>query len=680
MDDSLFDRLKTGTKIALYGLGTETERLLSEFGSKFSIVGLLDGFQETGEIYGYPIIPVSETVGLDVEMIVVVARPGSCKVIAKRIGRFCKDKGIALFDVRGRDLLTANTVSYDFSKVNGNSRQILLKKIEIADVISFDLFDTLVTRRVFSYTDIFELLDLQLREREIIIQDFARLRLHAEKELSKKDAPCLEEIYYFVLKGAGCDLISAEELADMEWKLEQNVDIERKDVCEVLKKAVSEGKTVVITTDTYYSRKQIEELLERFELKGVSDIFVSCEYNTSKTQNLFEICKKKYGGKTILHIGDDEFADVEKAVEHGLEVYRVFCGADLFDSLGGLGLENEIKNISDRIKVGMLISNLFNSPFWFEETEQRLSVNKSSQIGYLFCAPMVTDFVLWLKKKSYEQGYKQILFCARDGYLPVKLFREISSDINSVYFLTSRTAAIRAGIENNADIAFVDSMKFFGSQEDALRTRFGICVEDISKIEREKEIINRSKILRNNYKKYIDKLDLQDDGIGVFDFVAKGTTQLYLQKLFIQHLKGYYFLQLEPEFMADKNLDIEPFYSAEEKDNSAIFDNYYILETILTSPYSQLEEFDECGNPVFANETRSESDIKVFEQAQNGIKTFFEEYISLVPQEARTDNKILDEKVLELVNKVQVLDEDFLKLKVEDPFFGRMTDIKDVIG
>ncbi|WP_026667948.1 hypothetical protein [Butyrivibrio sp. AE2005] len=63
--------------------------------------------------------------------------------------------------------------------------------------------------------------------------------------------------------------------------------------------------------------------------------------------------------------------------------------------------------------------------------------------------------------------------------------------------------------------------------------------------------------------------------------MAKGTTQMYLQKLFAQHIKGFYFLQLEPEFMADKGLDIEPFYSDEEKNSSAIFDNYYILETIL---------------------------------------------------------------------------------------------------
>ena len=100
----------------------------------------------------------------------------------------------------------------------------------------------------------------------------------------------------------------------------------------------------------------------------------------------------------------------------------------------------------------------------------------------------------------------------------------------------------------------------------------------------------------------------------------------------------------------------------------------------MTSPYSQMEEFDENGEPVFADETRSEKDLGVFERAQAGISLYFEEYMRLVPEEARTVNKKLDEKMLALVNRIQIKDEDFMALKVEDPFFGRMTNIMDVIG
>ena len=41
-----------GQKIALYGLGTETERALLMLGDQFSIVGLLDGYRQCGSLYG----------------------------------------------------------------------------------------------------------------------------------------------------------------------------------------------------------------------------------------------------------------------------------------------------------------------------------------------------------------------------------------------------------------------------------------------------------------------------------------------------------------------------------------------------------------------------------------------------------------------------------------------------
>jgi hypothetical protein len=72
--------------------------------------------------------------------------------------------------------------------LGGKTRQELYDRIDRADVVSFDLFDTLVMRRVRSYTDLFELMDLRLRERGICIPDFARFRLFAEKELSRDNA------------------------------------------------------------------------------------------------------------------------------------------------------------------------------------------------------------------------------------------------------------------------------------------------------------------------------------------------------------------------------------------------------------------------------------------------------------------------------------------------------------
>lgn len=667
-------------KIALYGLGTETERFLAEFGDRVTITGILDSFRESGEIYGHPIIPVRETASRGVRLIIVVARPGSCKAIAKRIGGFCQENDIALYDVRGRDLLESRMVSYDLKHLHGGTLQELFRKIGMADVVSFDLFDTLIARKVRSYTDIFELMDLRLREKGIVIPDFAKLRLSAEKELSRDKAPRLREIYEYVLERAGGSFMTASELAWMEWETDFSTMVARESICDVFRRAISNGKQVVITTDNYYSLGQIKEILARFGLEGCDRVLVSCEYKTSKAQDLFKILQDNYKSKKILHIGDDEFSDIGNASANGIDTYRVFSGEDLFDALGGLEMESNITTISDRLKVGMFISCLFNSPFWFEDEGCALSVPDAFGIGYLICAPVITDFVLWLKEETRAQDFNQILFCARDGYLIGRLFRKISPETKSVYFLASRTAAIRTGMENEEDIAYVDSMKYSGESVEALKTRFGIMTDNRKDKEWRKEILAKSAVQRDNYERYIQKLDIRDDNIAMFDFVAKGTMQMYLRKLFSQHVKGFYFLQLEPEFMADKGLDIQPFYSDREKDTSMIFGNYYILEPILTSPYPQTEEFDEEGSPVFAVETRNVKDIRCFERVQEGILAYFEDYLKILPERARDRNKKLDESFLALINKIKIKDEDFLALKIEDPFFGRVTSMKDVIG
>ena len=100
-------------KIAVYGLGTETERFLSMYSGLVQVVGLLDGFREDGEIYGYPIIPIQTAIEHGLELIIVVARPGSCKAIAKRIGDMCRENGVALFDVRGKNLLAKTEEKYE---------------------------------------------------------------------------------------------------------------------------------------------------------------------------------------------------------------------------------------------------------------------------------------------------------------------------------------------------------------------------------------------------------------------------------------------------------------------------------------------------------------------------------------------------------------------------------------
>ena len=131
--------------------------------------------------------------------------------------------------------------------------------------------------------------------------------------------------------------------------------------------------------------------------------------------------------------------------------------------------------------------------------------------------------------------------------------------------------------------------------------------------------------------------------------------------------------------MRSRGVDADSFYGGDETKTCAVFDDYYILETLLTSPDPSVSGFDEKGQPVYEEETRTDKDRMCVERAQRGILDYFKTYMKLCPPSELRNDKELDEILLKLIHKVKILDMDFLSLVVEDPFFNRMTDINDVI-
>ena len=176
----------------------------------------------------------------------------------------------------------------------------------------------------------------------------------------------------------------------------------------------------------------------------------------------------------------------------------------MWEAVGCLGMEKYVDDLSDRVKLGLFVSRIFNSPFQFETTEKKICVNNANDIGFMFFAPLISDFVLWLNEQVAE-NVDNIWFGARDGYLIQKLYDCIGNTTKtSVYFLTSRVAAIRAGVKNLADISYIDEMKFSGTVQEQMQERFGIQIpkqvkDKESILDYAKEILSTAEIKRKNY-------------------------------------------------------------------------------------------------------------------------------------------------------------------------------------
>ena len=313
-----------------------------------------------------------------------------------------------------------------------------------------------------------------------------------------------------------------------------------------------------------------------------------------------------------------------------------------------------------------------------------MCIKQAGDIGFLLFAPLICEFVFWLHRQIQSSHIENIWFSARDGYLIKKLYDRLESPANSVYFLTSRTAAIRAGLENEEDIRYVEEMRFSGTLREQLAERFGLHLPDTEPVSGNlaaytDAILEKARISRENYQAYIQQLEMRDGNIAFFDFVARGTVQMYVDRLVPNPITGFYFLQLDQKYMEDKGLHIVPFYSEDEREHSNIFQNYYILETILTSPEPTVLEFGEKGAPCYAKETRKENQLNCIQEVQNGIMEYFQTYVSLFPDWMYTNDKSLGEAILSLIRKIRILDKTFLELAVEDPFFHRITKVSDLL-
>ena len=272
--------------IVIYGLSTETQRVLKEWDGKYNVIGLLDGYKSEGSQFGYPILDIKDILKKENVVIVVVARPGSCKAIMRRIGASCSENNIAVFDVRGKDLLVESKVVYDFANTECYFKENLIQQIRNVEVVSFDLFDTLIARNILWFEDLVEIIEQKLHNKGVDIRDFVQKRISLEKKLSCGRSPKLEEIYAELLKDLNVEDFNAFELAELEYRTDCELICPRKDMIGLIHQIKKLGKSVYITTDSYYTKQQIEFLLKQNGIDEIDGVIVSCEYDTKKNRKV----------------------------------------------------------------------------------------------------------------------------------------------------------------------------------------------------------------------------------------------------------------------------------------------------------------------------------------------------------------------------------------------------------
>ncbi|MDR1688178.1 MAG: hypothetical protein LBS21_06150 [Clostridiales bacterium] len=614
-----FFKKLNGLRIALYGIGRATEVFIEKIGPA-NIFGILDGYKTEGTIYGKRIIALSECVICGVEAIVICARKNSTGIISSRILSFCVAKGILLFDDKGNDLMAecgTERIDNEYFTVNEHD---LLQQLRFHDVISFDVFDTLICRKVLYSTDIFFAVDV--RAKELGALHFLENRIKLD-DASRR----LSEIYQELQDNDIISNASLKTLLEFEYEFDKKAIIKRQKMQNIYNAAKLMNKQIYIVSDTWYEKKQMEEILNANGFTGYTDVIVSCEYGKVKTNGLFGQLKEKTGHKTCIHIGDDYEADEIAPREFEIDTFIVKSPRDMLTISTYRNILRNDNTFANRVTIGLFASRVFNDPFSLHKSGGFASVHTPFSIGYLFVAPILSGFVTSLAKYA-KNRCKRILFFSRDGFLPMRMYQMIEcfqkdSFPGAVYFYTSRVACVSAVIRSKEDFDRYNATPFEDDDMRLLTKRFAFKPDFHSSECNFDSLIRNSKLLCDNYRKYAASINLTD--ALVVDFIAGGTCQALLSKVFDVNLKGYYFKRINE----DEHLYLDVVSYMEDIDSFAE-KIYLFIENVISIDEPSLKCFDSGGNPVFFEEKRSNKQLSEIKAVQEGILSYYYDYLTMV--------------------------------------------------
>lgn len=279
----------------------------------------------------------------------------------------------------------------------------LAEKLKKADIISFDVFDTLILRRFGKPEDTFWLM-----QRELLYPDLKRIRQHSEYlarqdrlKREKDSEVTLEEIWK-----------KAEELSGIEVQVGMKAELraEQKacygnpyflELVKILKKM---GKKIIICSDMYLSRENIRELLHHCGYPEFEDYFVSSDYRASKCEgDLYDIVLKKYGtDRRYFHVGDNEYSDIKKARSRKIEAFHYSNVNEQGKSLRARDMSPVMRSVYAGLVNGHLYNGLKNRTRLYE-------------FGYVYGGLFVTGYCQFIHDYVQKNKTDKILFLARDG-------------------------------------------------------------------------------------------------------------------------------------------------------------------------------------------------------------------------------------------------------------------------
>ena len=430
-------------------------------------------------------------------------------------------------------------------------------KINNAQIISFDIFDTLLLRPYVVPESLWEHIGILNK-----IDNFRNLRLWAFQDARKKycingvEEITLEQIYEFMPE-------EYRYLKEKEIELETSVLQQNKEIKEVVDYAISTGKKVIAISDMYLPVDLLRSILDRNGYSNINEIYVSSETKLLKaTGALYKYVLKNLGVKAdkVLHIGDNMRSDIDAAKKIGISAVFYSKIIDKYFAMNYRAKDFYNKNkrfFYPSILLGSIALFLHNNGLLKEDLSDEEYWYK---LGVEYSAPLAFTFSKWLNVKFKEDGIEEALFIARDGFILQKVFDLINPDLKTHYVYAPRIIALAGTLDLSRKFEFNDFEGISGvnALKDYYAEKYPEKVIDKNKekieiknrkdayqyyLSHKKKWENYSKQEIEDYKHYLESLDISGSKIALVDMMTTFfTAQLFLSKsLENKSLCGYYY-------------------------------------------------------------------------------------------------------------------------------------------
>lgn len=633
-------------KIVLYGTGRMTATLLQGL-EGFQIIGLCDRDQALcgTMMYDRPILTRGQ-VERQADILIINTGESYWTTIYTRI----QDWNIPIYFTNGQQakLPKTNEVNFPYWR---RSYEELRKKIEESDIVSFDIFDTLIMRQTFLPVDVYRLTEARLNKQAGRKTHFTEIRQRAVDLLSN---PTLQEIY-----GKMAELLdtSAEELEvwqAIELETDKALLVGREDMIALCQETMTK-KPVFFISDMHYTSDILQELLAQCGLDVKREqIFVSCEKKMSKeNKDFWPYYKRMYvGDKNALHIGDDKYADICYAEEFGIRTYQVLSAMEILEHSSAKAIMPSIGSLYSSLAIGIVSARLFNSPFALNVAKGQIRFANEQEAGFCILGALLDSFMSWLLRMAQEKEIDTLVFFGRDGYLlkPIyEYFLSCDSALapygkNSVYLEISRSAVWSASIFNEEDIYEVSKFPFKGTFREFLQERYDVAMDpqdvggdlvvsdlqnamDVMKqrLSIYKEgILQQSAAERAAYRAYFSSLKTKRP-FAVVDTMFHGTIQYYLSRILEEGLEGFYLCV----YTGKDNLYLEKntMYSCLSGNDGSVYSSFVyrqseFIDAFFTAPVGMLKYIEADGNMVRAETMTNQEYFEVRQDMTAGIQQF----------------------------------------------------------